>query len=76
VKDIEEMAQVAKREMETTLLGSVPIVDTCRAIFWNRGLLRYKALSPLNLEAILYKMAKEGKTLEQARTEVFSPQTD
>jgi homoserine dehydrogenase len=76
LEEIEKMVKLAKKEMETTLLGAVPIVDTMRAIFWTKGLLRFRALSTLNLEAILYKMAKENKTLEQAIAEVFqTPQT-
>ena len=68
---VEYLAKYAKKEMNTTILGAVPVVDTMRTIFWNEGLLKYKADSTLNLEAILYKMAKEGKTLNQAINEVF-----
>ena len=66
------MAESAKKEMEETILGAVPVVDTMRAIFWRKGLLQYRARSTLNLEAILYKMAKEGKSFEQAHKEVFA----
>jgi len=71
VEEIEKMAEFAKTEMETTPLGAVPFVDTMKAIFWSKGLLRFRALSTLNLESIIYKMAKENKTLEQAIAEVF-----
>ena len=71
VEEIVEMAEFAKKQIETTPLGAIPFVDTCRAIFFKKGLLRYRGRSTLNLEAILYRMAKEGKPLKQAISETF-----
>ncbi len=65
------MALMAEKYMQTTPLGAVPVVDTLRAIFVKKGLRRYNVISTLNLESILYKMAKEGKTINQAIAEVF-----
>jgi len=78
--EIEEMAELARHLMETTPLGVVPVTDTARAIMLKKGLLRYRALQTLNLESLLYKIAKENKTLPQAIKEVFpdrpSPRSD
>ena len=72
VEEIEDMVKFTKKEIETTVLGAVPFIDTMRTIFWKKGLLQYRARSTLNLESILYKISVEDKPIKQALEEVFS----